>query len=154
MQIQQESRPYDEIKLAYAAGYFDGEGTVNVLSCKGNFQLRVELTLYDLDSLLVFEELFGGKVRSDEFAAVNFRVYRWAKNNRDAIGVLSAMVPFLRAKKKQAELARDSGWDFQTRGGPRLTEFQIERRAALHRALKEAKKDNKREKSPRSVKLK
>jgi len=135
MQIQQESRPYDEIKLAYAAGYFDGEGTVNVLSCKGNFQLRVELTLYDLDSLLVFEELFGGKVRSDEFAAVNFRVYRWAK-------------------KKQAELARDSGWDFQTRGGPRLTEFQIERRAALHRALKEAKKDNKREKSPRSVKLK
>jgi hypothetical protein len=153
MLIQQESH-HDERKLAYAAGYFDGEGTINVLSCKGNFQLRVQLTSYDLESLSVFEELFGGKVRSDEFAGVNFRVYRWAKNNRHAMSVLSAMVPFLRAKKEQAELALDSGWDFQTRGGPRLTEIQIGKRASLHRALKEVKRNNKREKPPQRLKLK
>jgi hypothetical protein len=147
MQIQHESLARDECKIAYAAGYFDGEGTINVLSCKGRFQLRVELTSYDLDSLLVFRELFGGEVRSDEFAGVKFRVYRWAKNNRDAIGVLRSMVPFLKSKKRQAELALDSGWDFQSAGGPRLTEIQIEKRAALYRALKEAKAENKRGKA-------
>jgi len=147
MQIQQEPSPGNECKLAYAAGYFDGEGTINVLSCKGRFQLRVELTSYDLDSLRVFEELFGGEVRSDEFAGVNFQVYRWAKNNKHAIKVLRRLVPFLKSKRKQAELALDSGWDFQSPGGPRLTEIQIEKRAALYRALKEAKAENKRGKT-------
>ena len=93
-------RPYDLAKLAYAAGYFDGEGTINVLLWKGSpQQLRVELTSYDLDALLVFEELFGGKPRWSEFEGVKFQVCRWAKNNTEAISVLTAIAPFLRAKK-------------------------------------------------------
>lgn len=147
MVVEQKSGHYDQCKLAYAAGYFDGEGTINVLTCKGRFQIRVELTSYDLDSLMVFVELFGGALRSNEYTAVKFQVYRWAMNNMQAISVLSAMVPFLRAKKRQAELVLDSGWNLQR---PGLTEFQIEMRAALYHALKEAKKENKREKPPRS----
>lgn len=141
-------RPYDLAKLAYAAGYFDGEGTINVLLWKGNpQQLRVELTSYDLNALLVFEELFGGKPRWSEFAGVKFQVCRWAKNNTEAISVLSAIAPFLRAKKEQAQLALDSGWDAQARGRRRLTESQKQTRAALYLALKAAKERQKKNKS-------
>ncbi len=141
-------QPYDLAKLAYAAGYFDGEGTINVLSWKGlPRQIRMELTSYDLDALLVFEELFGGKPRWDEFKRVKFQLCRWAKSNREAIEVLAALVPFLRAKKEQAQLALDSGWDVQGRGRHLLTEDQKQKRAALYLALKAAKEQQKRNKS-------
>ncbi|MGB0064034.1 MAG: hypothetical protein WBP85_06265 [Terracidiphilus sp.] len=131
-------------KLAYAAGYFDGEGTINVLLCKGlPRQIRVELTSYDLDALLVFQDLFGGKPRWGQFAGVKFQVCRWAKNNSEAISVLSAITPFLRAKKEQALLALDSGWVTQARGRHRLTENQKQKRAALYVALKAAKERQK-----------
>ena len=148
MQIQMEFPIYDEHKLAYAAGYFDGEGTINVLSCGRGSQLRVELTSYDLDSLLVFEELFGGKPRSDGWDGVKFQLFRWAKNNREAISVLSAMAPFLRAKKTQAELALGSGWEFQGRGGLRLTDSQRERDPHSS-ALSERQRNSIRERSHR-----
>jgi hypothetical protein len=113
-----QSQPYDLGKLAYAAGYFDGEGTINVLSCGRGSQLRVELTSYDIDALLVFEELFGGKLRWREYKGVKFQLCRWAKNNREAISVLNAMAPFLRAKKEQAQLVLDSEWNTQALGHP------------------------------------
>ncbi len=140
-----QPRPYDLAKLAYAAGYFDGEGTINVLKWKGiPRQIRVELTSYDLDALLVFEELFGGTPRWTEFTGVKFQVCRWAKNSSEAISVLGAMAPFLRAKKEQAQLALASGWEFQARGTHNLTEDQQQKRAALCLSLKAAKERQKR----------
>ena len=69
-----QPRPYDLAKLAYASGYFDGEGTINVLKWRGvPRQIRVELTSYDLDALLVFEELFGGRQGGLNLQGSNFK---------------------------------------------------------------------------------
>jgi len=142
-----QRQPYDLAKLAYAAGYFDGEGTINVLKSGGiPRQIRMELTSYDLDALLVFEELFGGKPAWREFKKVKFQVCRWAKNSSDAIGVLSVLAPLLRAKKEQAQLVLDSGWDTQLIGRRLLTEDQKQKRAALYLALKAAKDRQKKHK--------
>lgn len=146
-----ECPQYDLAKLAYAAGYFDGEGSINVLSWSSGRQLRVDLQSYDLEALSVFGELFGGVIWYDEFAAVQYRVCRWVKRNEEAISFLRAVAPFLRAKKYEAQLVIDSGWETMGIGQGRLTESQKGKRAALYCALKDAKKRNKRPKRTASA---
>jgi hypothetical protein len=138
------SEQYDVCKLAYAAGYFDGEGSIGILSQgdgKG-LQLRVEIRSCDLDSLRLFKDLFGGSLRSVKWARIPYPVFRWAVNNEDAIEVLRRMAPFLRAKGKEAQLVLDSGWDTLRLGIGRLSECQKEKRTALRLALQDAKKQN------------
>jgi hypothetical protein len=149
--IEQESKPpsnscgtteqCDVCKLAYAAGYFDGEGSIGILSqgeSKGS-QLRVEIRSCDLETLRLFKDLFGGSLASQKYGHLPYPVFRWAVNNQDAIKVLGVMAPYLRAKAKEAYLVLDSGWDTLRLGGGRLSDSQREKRTALRLALREAK---------------
>ena len=131
-------------KLAYAAGYFDGEGSIGILSngaSKGS-QLRIEIRSCDLDTLRLFKDLFGGSLASQIYGRLPYPVFRWAVNNQDAIKVLRVMSPYLRAKAKEAHLVLDSGWDTLGLGSGRLSDLQKEKRRALREALKETKKQN------------
>jgi hypothetical protein len=132
----------DVFKLAYAAGYFDGEGSIGILSqgASRGFQLRVEIRSCDLDSLRLFKELFGGVLSSQEYGRLPYPVFRWAVNNQDAIKVLQVMSPYLRAKAKEAHLVLDSGWETLSLGIGRLSELQKEKRRSLREALQETKK--------------
>jgi hypothetical protein len=133
-------------KLAYAAGYFDGEGSVGILSQgagKGS-QLRVEIRSCDLDTLRLFKDLFGGSLASQKYGRLPYPVFRWAVNNQDAIKALGVMAPYLRAKAKEARLVLDSGWDTLVLGAGRLSEHQKEQRRALREALQETKKQHRR----------
>ena len=144
--LRARSENRDLCELAYAAGYFDGEGTINILSNgegKG-FQLRVEISSCDLDTLRLFKVLFGGSLRSVKWKGLPYLIHRWAINNQDAIRVLGAMVPFLKAKAKEAQLVLDSGWDTLPSGGGRLSESQKRKRAGLKRDLMEVKKQHRR----------
>lgn len=139
-----EAGQSDECKLAYASGYFDGEGSIGILSQgagKGS-QLRVEIRSCDLDSLRLFKELFGGVLSSQKYGRIPYPVFRWAVNNQEAIKVLGMMAPFLRAKEQEAQLVLHSGWDTLALGSGRLSEDQKERRSALRIALQEAKREN------------
>ena len=145
-ELSSEGKQSDECKLAYASGYFDGEGSIGILSQgagKGS-QLRVEIRSCDLDSLRLFKDLFGGVLSSQKYGRLPYPVFRWAVNNQDAIRVLRMMAPFLRAKAKEANLVLDSGWDTLSLGSGRLSEAQKENRRALREALQETKKQNRR----------
>jgi hypothetical protein len=133
-----------ECKLAYASGYFDGEGSIGILSQgagKGS-QLRIEIRSCDIDSLRLFKELFGGVLSSQIYARLPYPVFRWAVNNQEAIKALGIMAPFLKAKGKEAQLVLHSGWDTLTLGRGRLSEDQRGKRSALRIALQEIKRQN------------
>lgn len=136
----------DELSLAYASGYFDGEGSVGILSGRAGkgFQLRVEIRSCDLDSLRLFKDLFGGALSSQKWGRLPYPVFRWAVNNQDAIKALRMMAPFLRAKAKEADLVLNSGWDTLPLRSGRLSESQREKRRTLREALQETKKQNRR----------
>jgi hypothetical protein len=142
LELSAEAGKCDACKLAYAAGYFDGEGSIGILSQgvgKGT-QLRVEIRSCDLDTLRLFKDLFGGSLAAQKYGRLPYPVFRWAVNNRDAMRVLGVMLPYLRAKAKEAHLVLHSGWDTLGLGSGRLSDLQKEKRRALREALKETKK--------------
>jgi hypothetical protein len=132
---------YDERKLAYAAGYFDGEGSISVLRVgKKYLQIRIAMETGDLSSQRVFEELFGvAPYLRNKRSRAGLPLYRWALNAKPAVDALNAIVPFMRAKKQQAELILSSKWDFSETRGHRMSESEREKREALKTALERAR---------------
>jgi hypothetical protein len=123
-------------KLAYAAGYFDAEGSISVLRTKKYLQLRIAMETGDLESQLVFAEIFGvAPYLRNKRSRTGLPLYRWALNARPAMDALNAIAPFMRAKKLQAEKVLSSGWDFSETRGRRIPESQIEKRKALKAGL-------------------
>lgn len=97
-------------ELAYLAGYFDGEGSINFQTAHGSYYLFISLQTGDLASLERFAAAFGGKVRavkrnSRPHSRVKRQMYCWRKQGTYAQSVLCQLLPFLIAKKFAADLA-------------------------------------------------
>jgi hypothetical protein len=84
--------------LAYAAGYFDGEGCISMQINPWGRYLRMVIVSYDRDSLQVFSDLFGGQVKYVNHGKK--MAYRWDKNGRFAQPALRELAPLLRSNKK------------------------------------------------------
>lgn len=94
-------------KIAYIAGFFDGEGCVRIkhASQKGNsYYVWVAITNSNKGILEEVEELFGGNVRRAE-KTVNKIIYHYLITSSEAVDFLRTISPFLKDKKDQAELA-------------------------------------------------
>jgi hypothetical protein len=134
-----------EEALIYAAGYFDGEGCVSVLThpTKGDHTIRLAVASGDRESLEVFSTWLGGKVRGPAWATQKGKpIYRWYQNNRDAVDTLRKLLPFLIAKRSQALLVIQCGFTPMTRHNS-IVDLHAEksRREALKAALKAAKRE-------------
>lgn len=143
--------------LAYAAGYFDGEGCITWCGS----MVRIAVSSGDYWSVKHMADLFGGglkemfhnrksgdpEVRSDDRMGelisafrqrnYNVRMFRWALNGNPAIPPLRAMFPFLKAKQVEAAVVLQSGveWGFS----PPMPESQREARRKCEVALRSLK---------------
>lgn len=94
-------------KIAYIAGFFDGEGCVRIKQASqggSSYYVWVAITnsnRYILDEVV---ELFGGTVRKAE-RTVNKDVYHYLITASEAVDFLKTVYSFLREKKEQARLA-------------------------------------------------
>ena len=106
----------DSLFLAWAAGFFDGEGCVLVelskeRNCKHGFRtaLHATVTQTSLPCLELFLERFGGIIVANENKTPNGRrwavQYRWSVKNDDAIQFLKAIQPYCIVKKSQVDIA-------------------------------------------------
>lgn len=96
--------------LAYIAGFFDGEGSINLLKSirrrkKANwcaeYTLTVAMGQKDGETLDWIKDNLGGnicKIKRDGS-------YFWYQSNRKAETFLRIILPYLKYKKPQAELA-------------------------------------------------
>jgi hypothetical protein len=100
----------DKIDLAYAAGLFDGEGSISIVSYtnreRGYFKLDVRVANTDKAVVEWLSIMFGGYLsvqkRTDETHKV---VYRWAIADRGAGRFLRLIYPYLKIKRLRAEMA-------------------------------------------------
>jgi hypothetical protein len=104
--IQRESR------RAYAAGYFDGEGTISIHRRRGKYEkatfvLQLNVGSTDPEPLYWLYENFGGRVRGPlRRPKENHKpIYFWQTATSSAESFLKEIYPYLIVKKKQADVA-------------------------------------------------
>jgi hypothetical protein len=91
--------------LAYIAGFFDGEGSVQINLPEGTSQylLRCAISNTDRDPLVYIKDFFGGTVlgpfQRDEH---HQPIYQWKADSVKAEVFLRAIAPFLQIKKERA----------------------------------------------------
>jgi len=106
----------DPLFLAWAAGFFDGEGCVLVEMAKEDrcihkFRtcLHATVTQTSLPCLEKYLDVFGGGITSAEHRTPNGRrwsvQYRWSVRNEKAIAFLKAIQPYSVVKASQIEVA-------------------------------------------------
>jgi hypothetical protein len=106
----------DDLFLAWAAGFFDGEGCVLVemskeKACKHGYRtsLHTTVTQTSVPCLQLFLERFGGSIVTTENKTPSGRrwavQYRWSVRNEKALLFLQAIEPFVVVKKEQVQAA-------------------------------------------------
>jgi len=92
------------IRLAYLAGFFDGEGSISVTSCSTS--LKIVVTNTDRRAVNLFQKAFGGAIHTQDRSAINRKTcYQWYMHGKKAGYVLNALLPHLVVKKRRAEIA-------------------------------------------------
>lgn len=144
------------IQLAYLAGVIDSDGCISIhkttyKSYKGgkapSYRLQVLMNTPDGKIMDYLYGIFGGKIYACQNHGLGERtIYRWEVNGSKAGELCKKMIPFLRYKKKQAEV----GYRFQTlfekqnrgltyRTTP-LTEREIQEREKLYQLSRDLKR--------------
>ena len=128
-------------ELAYWAGFFDGEGHVELAftnpkpySRHGRYMFQIWINQWTKTPKVLFDELsktFGGVPKLQKKTPNNFR---WQIGGANGRQFLEALLPYLRKKKRQAELGIEMQRRMQSgHGGARgpLQESEILARDAI-----------------------
>lgn len=91
---------------AYAAGLIDGEGCIYVRPRDFHLMLNIGMTKPGLGALEMMQRTFGGRLRMDRPATdVWEERYQWRQYADGIVPTLRCVLPFLRVKRRQADLA-------------------------------------------------
>lgn len=123
----------DPITVAWAAGFFDGEGNVH-LDTDGGLHVGAAQTVHE--PLFALQRAFGGTVRDRAAASARHRhQWFWRLSGWNAVEFLRFVRPHLRVKGRQADLAIAALARPQRRGR-RLTAEERGERYQAHLAMK------------------
>jgi hypothetical protein len=121
-------------ELAWAAGFFDGEGWIKIQS-RGSekyqgYYLRLGINHVKRDPLDKIQKLFGGNIRVDTKVSGNRKPrHVWTLSTKSASEALEQMMPYLANKNQVAQL----GLDFQQTVG--LTGQRVSKEVQQQRSL-------------------
>lgn len=95
--------------LAYMAGLIDGEGSITLMKCGKYYGSRLGVHMTDHAVVEWLADVTGvGRVRLSRREGKS-DIYKWEIFSRQAYAVLSAILPYLKSKKPQAELIIERG---------------------------------------------
>jgi len=97
-----------EIDLAWLAGFFDGEGTICISPQKISHHYALCISVASIDRWILewFSLAFNGKVNRQYRAKGNKReLWFWRIVDHQGEVALRTLLPYLKLKKPQAELA-------------------------------------------------
>jgi hypothetical protein len=129
----------DKTDIAWAAGFFDGEGCIRINKTKNQYILQIFVRQVDPKPIYKFQGVFS-------VGAINYReksvdtnenarpIYTWSTAAGTAVQVLKLMYPYLISKNEQADLAIEFQSTVHYTGGKRVTEEQnIYREQTFHK---------------------
>ena len=98
---------WSEVELAYFAGIVDGEGSFVLHRHKHGYRFSCQLQVGNTDVRLLewIRARFGGSVNLEKRHNIKHKpVYRWVGQSSNLSDVIGGILPYLIAKKDQAEL--------------------------------------------------
>ena len=111
-------------ELAYLAGFFDGEGSINIArgwerSGTRYYQLMAAVTQTSLPVLESYRDAFGGGITTVKLQGLNYaQRWQWQLYSRGMRHFLEALYPFIRLKERQFQLAMDFMREYRIIRGP------------------------------------
>lgn len=122
-------------ELAYAAGLFDGEGSISLIRHRENRTHSPQVSIASTDYEVVhwFQERFGGSVVTKQPRMSNHSVsYDWRLTDRRALAFLEIIRPYLVIERKirRIDLLLNDYVACTPRNG-RYTDEMLERKQAL-----------------------
>lgn len=94
------------ISAQYAAGFMDGEGCINVASCRSTTYIRILIVNTNREVLELFKQRWGGDIAENKRHKANWKIsFTWRVSYAACLNFLKEIFPFLVVKKKQAEAA-------------------------------------------------
>ena len=124
-----------DTELAYAAGLFDGEGSISLVRQKNNrsHSPQVSVASNDHEVLAWFQNHFGGSIVTKQPRKSTHSVsYDWRLTDRRALTFLKLIRPYLVIERKirRIDLLLNEYLDCTPRNG-RYTQEMAERKQAL-----------------------
>lgn len=97
------------VDLAYIAGIFDGEGCIQIAKRtegKKHHYLRASLSLANEYIPNLFKFHFGGAIYKRDLRSRGWQIqWSWSVHSRQAGEFLEVILPYLKLKRNEAELA-------------------------------------------------
>lgn len=127
----------DKLSLSYLAGFFDGEGSINItVRTRKHFSpehtLVIAVGQNDGKTLDWIKDVFGGNIT----IVKRDNSYFWYCSNKIAYKILKQILPFLKYKKPQAEIALKFYDEKESLSRKKVTSKELERRELLRQELK------------------
>ena len=95
----------NDTTLSYAAGFFDGEGSIIISLQRQYHTLNAQVANTHIETLEWLKSTFGGQVYLTKPTKPHHRICGiWRIRSRQAQAFLEAIVPHLKIKKEQAQL--------------------------------------------------
>ena len=114
-----QGRQGRELRIAWAAGFFDGEGSVSISQLRsGGYNLRISASQRKREPLDELAELFGGSIYCTPPRGKRAESHSWELSGDRAGNTLVQMRPYLKVKTQQAMIAEQwlaSGFTHRTR---------------------------------------
>lgn len=127
---------------AYAAGFFDGEGSVNVAyryTKHSTWHHWLDITVGQKHPRVLewLCDVWGGSIHKT--GSKGYQGYVWSISTREAARFVSDILPFAREKEQQLILASEfSGLMHPQPGGPPLSDDEVAVRHAYKEAIMQA----------------
>lgn len=128
--------------LSYAAASIDCEGCIHIASYKGtrsintNYNPRVQIKITDRVLTDWFKQTFGGATHSQRAKRVGWKPsYIWCITCKQAYVFLREVLPFLKLKRGQAEVAMELQERIYQTSGKRLPDSELKARMALKESM-------------------
>ena len=125
----------DKLSLSYLAGFFDGEGSINIIQrtrkhWNPEYALNVAIGQKDGKTLDWMKDNFGGNV----YLVKRDGSFFWAISNKNAYKFLKMLLPYLQYKKPQALLAISLYDETPIRKKP-IPKSELDRREKIRQEL-------------------
>ena len=118
------------VDLAYMAGLFDGEGCINIKKKGRYYSLNCKLNMANEFLPNLYKFSFGGSLSKVPQEPPIQTQLAWSITSRNATTFLEAILPYLKLKRNEAELAIKFQNGFSHQGGNRISDGQLVLREA------------------------